>query len=72
MPCLGRNATETSPTDPTATAADDAAYGSAQWVQLNGAVQALARALRVNDARMAAIGMEQIDAACALTGVTVR
>ena len=58
--------------DQAAAAADDAAYGSPRWVQLNGAVQALARALRVNDARLAAVGMQQIDGACAATGVTVR
>lgn len=58
--------------DRATSAADDAAYGSAQWVPLDGAVQALGRALRVNDGRLAAIGMEQIDAACAPTGVRVR
>jgi hypothetical protein len=58
--------------DRAAGAADDAAYGSARWVPLNGAVQALGRALRVNDGRLAAIGMQQIDAACAPTGVRVR
>lgn len=53
-------------------AADDAAYGSPEWVPLNGAVQALARALHVNNATLAASGMQQIDTACEKAGVRVR
>jgi hypothetical protein len=53
-------------------AADDAAYAAPQWVSLDGAVQALARSLHANDASLAQVGMEQITAACAPTGVTVR
>jgi hypothetical protein len=68
----GSSATVVDLADRASTAADSAAYGSAEWVSLNGAVQALTRALHVNDGRLAAIGMQQIDEACAATGVTVR
>jgi hypothetical protein len=52
-------------------AADDAAYGSPRWVQLDAAVQALTHALHVNDGQLAAVGMQQIGPACAPTGLIV-
>lgn len=53
-------------------AADDAAYSSPQWVLLDGAVQALVHALHVDDAELAATGMQEIGPACTPTGVVVR
>ena len=42
------------------------------WVQLDSAVQALARALHANNAELARIGILQIGPACQPTGLTVR
>ena len=53
-------------------AAGEAEYGSARWVVLAGAVQALDKALRTDDARLAQTGIQEIGPACADAGVTVR